>query len=256
MELLKRLGPATAWTEACARTPFDNLTSAPFDIVHKWAGPFSFNQRVIPAKVVASDALSLVYIPVWKAASTELTQQIHSADPRAIGPHPHVFTTHPVVDQVLKNHTGRLNVVSVARDPITRFVTGVFPHFSLPLCHQKPCQKHMRVIRNAIRRLPFEVYRVSEYEHILPQTTFLRATDADGRRLRPRIYRMESMRVEHKANAKSDHVVQAYVSELGVDDTRTLCRFYVHDFRCLGYELPVACRGTTMHVAPRISTPS
>ena len=242
-QFVARLGPAFEWTEACARTPFDNLTSAPFDVVNAWAGPFSFNQRVIKAKAVISDALSLVYVPVWKAASTELTRQIRAADAHAIGPHPRVYTTHPLVRRILDNRTRRSHVVSVARDPITRFVTGVFPHFALPLCRDaQPCPQHVRTLRNAVRRLPFEVHRVAQYEHILPQTLFLRATDAEGRRLRPRLHRVESLRVEHRSNAKSDHVVRAYANALERNDLRTLCRFYADDFRCLGYAMPAACR--------------
>jgi len=67
----EQLGPSIEWTEACAHTPFDDLTTIPIDVVEKWAGPFSFNQRVLRAKVAVSDRLSLIFVPVWKAASTE-----------------------------------------------------------------------------------------------------------------------------------------------------------------------------------------
>mgnify|MGYP001158866091 FL=1 len=116
-----RFGTPYVWTDACARTPFDALTRAPFDVIHDWAGPFKFNQKTTPAKVVFSEALSLIYIPVWKAATTTITDIIHKKDRRAVGPHPHVCSTNDTVNRILnRNHS----VLTLVRDPITRSVSG------------------------------------------------------------------------------------------------------------------------------------
>jgi hypothetical protein len=152
-----------------------------------------------------------------------------------------VYSDDEVVAPLLRQ--ANTTVFSVVREPIRRFISGLFHHTRLHACGGLPCPHKRRRIAEAIDMLPAHVFRISGYEHILPQSHFLRATDARGAALQPLVYKMETLPswVFH-ANAKNASTTEVYLRALSDGQLRKLCDFFHHDFECLGYAMPPQCR--------------
>ena len=167
---------------------------------------------------------------------------------------------------------------TIVRDPLERFVSGMIPHGELPLCADgAACPdritelvEHARTLANA-SAFPWEMVGS---EHWVSQAYFLSATDDTGKLLRfDRVARLETlesdlgeigaafgvsfdsksfvqrMRVADDGvvceNCKGGDEVQRYAEALmqqSSEDVCLVCGVLAHDYECLGYEQPAACK--------------
>ena len=167
---------------------------------------------------------------------------------------------------------------TIVRDPLERFVSGMIPHGELPLCADgvacpdrvTELVEHARTLANA-SAFPWEM---GGSEHWVSQAFFLSATDDAGKLLQfDRVARLETLesdlgeigaalgvsfdaksfvqRMREEANGvvcvncKAGDEVERYAEALmqqSSEDVCLVCGVLAHDYECLGYEQPAACK--------------
>jgi len=169
-------------------------------------GPVYLNSDVRPTKVLISypstaTHADLVYLPIWKCATSTVTDALHGEERVLHGPHDDLASAEGKV--VLENRSffhlegpisasaeydravaGDAVMFTVVREPFTRFVSAYEPILPLKLCDGEPCASTLDDMARVAQLLHNDTrFRRGGYEHLLSQTYFLSATDARAQRL-------------------------------------------------------------------------
>ena len=159
--------------------------------------------------------------------------------------------------------------LAMVREPIGRFISGVFPHRELGKCEDYDCIA-LRLLRSRAREMAGGKWQIKLLPpdatvHAYTQSYYLSATSACGEPIAwDRLLKLEELSLsafeglseallppsarhrliskrENAKNRSQSHM--AAILMLGdLDTICDVCTVYAQDFVCLGYPMPLACR--------------
>jgi hypothetical protein len=247
--------------------------------IKDWCMPFAVRTAQRPVKVntlVSDSGKKLVMASVWKCGSTTLDQMFnnsrnkrefvdqHSADAKFCNHQQHFeyhFRTCYRHTSFVDDAAGADVYAASARNPLERFVSGVYEWMEFHLCNGEPCQADLEAAKALARNLSSDFpHKFRSCPHPT-QAYFLSATDIQGRPLDWKfVMRLEDFSsgiqtlrnltgldlpaIGQQIHKKADDFTKRKYFDAIFSDLMTLCtvcKVYAQDFECLGYERPGNC---------------